>query len=228
LTLYLSQSEANQKPGPSISDPNQQAIPFVEGYANATVDASSNVYFSVSAPNLTSSAMTGQWNYVVSASIDASFQYYNNTDPFSFVVDTDSTSALLATKNLTDPDASSDLRDQWMNTSPPFTMLVFPQNETLINGIRNSFCGLRRLGQNTVKISANMTNRGLGQNPKQQFYVEGLKPGQKYYGILAYNGVNDSTGQDSGVVGGGGQVWQPLGFATKQGMYSFFYPGTRF
>jgi calcium channel MID1 len=218
LTLYVSQLESNPKPGPEKSPNDQQAIPLVEGFANATIDASSNVYFSVSAPNLTS-ALIGQWNYVVSASIDTSFQYYNNTTPFTFVVDTDSTSALLNTMNLTDPDAPSELRKQWMNISPPFNIFVFAQNTTLLNGIRNSYCGLTKLGQGDIKISSNMTNRGVGQNPKQQFYVEGLKTGQKYSSILAFNGVNGTADPTSGVVGGGGQVWQALNFATKSGMF---------
>jgi calcium channel MID1 len=218
LTLYVSQLESNPKPGPEMSANDQQVITLVEGFANATIDASSNVYFSVSAPNLTS-ALTGQWNYVVSASIDASFQYYNNTTPFTFVVDTDSTSALLNTMNLTDPDAPSELRQQWMNISPPFNMFVFAQNTTLLNGIRNSYCGLTKLGQDEIKISSNMTNRGVGQNPKQQFYVEGLKPGQNYTSILAFNGVNGTADPKSEVVGGGGQVWQALSFATKSGMF---------
>jgi calcium channel MID1 len=221
LTLYVSQLESNPKPGPDKSANDQQAIPLVEGYANATIDASSNVYFSVSAPNLTS-VLTGQWNYIVSASIDASFQYYNNTTPFTFVVDTDSTSALLNTMNLTDPDAPSELRQQWMNISPPFNMLVFAQNTTVLNGIRNSYCGLTKLGQDEIKISSNMTNRGVGQNPKQQFYVQGLEPGQKYYSILAFNGVNGTADPASGVVGGGGQVWQALSFATKSGMFELY------
>jgi calcium channel MID1 len=219
LTLYVSTSAQNTKPGPGV--PDSQAYNLIEGYVEAKVNATGNVYIGVSAPNVTSSS--GQWNYFIAASIDASYYYYNDTTPFIWTIDTDSSSALIATFNLTSENATNDtmaLRQQWMQTAAPFSLFVYNQSTPVVEGIRNSYCGLQKLDSGGIQIEGNMTERGIGSNPKQQFYISGLQSGQKYTGVLAYNGVNKTSTSDSGagVVGGGGQLWKAMDFTTKTGM----------
>jgi calcium channel MID1 len=218
LTLYVSTSNQDKKPGPSSSDAT--SFPLTEGYVEAKVNATGNLYLAVVAPNVTSS-FSGQWNYFVAASIDASYYYYNDTTSFVWTIDTDSTSALMATYNLTSEDNSTEtlaLRKEWMKTPAPFGMIVYNQSTPLVNGIRNSYCGLQNLDLSEIQIERNMTERGMGSNPKQQFYISGLRPGQKYTGVLTYNGVNSSTSNSGpGVVGGGGQLWKAMNFTTKNG-----------
>src|SRR6185369_2470894 len=91
--------------------------PFVNGFVNATmnVTATQNVYIGVSAPNIT--AANGQWNFAIAASVDG--YYFSSVDdvPGAFLVDTDQTSALIVSHNLTDPALlknNSDLRTQWL------------------------------------------------------------------------------------------------------------------
>jgi calcium channel MID1 len=221
LTLYVSTSAQVTKPGPGVD--GSQAFDLTEGYVEAQVNATGTIYIGVSAPNVTSS-VSGQWNYFVAASIDASYYYYNDSTPFIWTIDTDSTSALIATFNLTSENATNDtlaLREQWMKTAAPFSMFVYNQSTPTVKGISNSYCGLHNLDLSGIQIDVNMTERGIGSNPKQQFYISGLQPGQKYTGVLAYNGVNKTSPADSGsgVVGGGGQVWKAMNFTTKTGMF---------
>jgi calcium channel MID1 len=219
LTLYVSTTDQNPKPGPGQPDTLQTAFPLVEGYVEAKVNATGNVFASVAAPNITSK-FSGGWNYQIAASIDASYYYYNDTSSFIWTIDTDSNSALIATYNLTSENNSDEtlaLREKWMKTPAPFSMFVYNQSTPLVNGLRNSFCGLDKLNFEEIKIEVNMTARGMGSNPKQQFYISGLVPGQKYTGVLGYNGVNRSADQGPGVVGGGGQLWKAMNFTTKTG-----------
>jgi len=220
LTLYVSLTDQNPKPGPAASADLQTAYPLVEGYGAAQLNATGNVYIAVAAPNATSNSLSGDWNYVVAASIDASYYYYNDTTSFLWTIDTDSTSALVATYNLTsedDTDETMALRKEWMATPLPFSMFVYNQSDPKVNGIRNSFCGLQKLDSGSTVVETNMTERGMGSNPKQQFYVHELIPGQNYTGVLAYNGVNRTADSGANVVGGGGQLWQAMDFTTKIG-----------
>ncbi|KAF2427116.1 hypothetical protein EJ08DRAFT_363212 [Tothia fuscella] len=216
LTLYVSQDDNNAKPGPDMAG-SQQLFPLNEGYVEAKVNVTKNVYMSISASNTTAGQFAGEWNYVITASIDASYYYYNDTTPFLWTIDTDSTSALIATYNLTSENATNAtliLRKEWMKMQVPFNMFVYNSSSPAVNGIRNSYCGLEKLEK--FKVEGNMTERGPGSNPKQQFYIQDLKPGQKYTGLMTYNGVKrDETDSGSGIPGGGGQIWQAMEFTTK-------------
>jgi calcium channel MID1 len=219
LTLYISVNESNISPS---ADKNAVKVPLERGYASKVVNATGSVWFSIVADDLTDD-FSGPWNYAIAASIDASYFYYEDT-PFIWTVDTDSNSALLATLNLTDadPEVSDEtkaLREQWMKMTdaPPFTMKIYNSSSPNITGIESSYCGLKNEGMNPIIITYNMTRRGVGQNPKQQFYATGLQPGQNYTAILAYDGVN-MTNAD--VVAGGGQLWKSITFTTKTGMPS--------
>jgi len=218
LEVYVSVSEKVQEPGPGKDDTLQNKTIASGGYAGIQFDADSDVYIGVSAPN--STAYSGSYKYQIAASIDAFFHEVVVDDPNLYFIDADNTAALLVTNNLTLSDPNSTDYQQWMNIAPPYTMFAHNTNNTALAGLEQSFCALDELaqvGRISNSIEVGMTSRGLGNKPKEQFYITGLNRSSSYDGILAM--VGNSTLSGNGVVGGGGKVWTPMSFATKAGSY---------
>lgn len=218
LQVYVSLSEKLQEPGPGENDALQNMTTAAGGYAGVQFDADGDVFIGVSAPN--STAYSGSYRYQIAASIDAFFHQVDNNDPFLYFVDADNSAALLVTNNLTLSEPNSTNYQQWMNLQPPYTMFAHNINNTALAGLEQSFCALDELSQvgrisNSVEVG--MTNRGLGNKPKEQFYITGLNRSSTYDGILAM--VGNSTLSGNGVIGGGGKVWLPMNFSTKAGSY---------
>jgi len=218
LQMFVSLSGANQKPGPGSTKADQQTVEVVGGYALAEVNASSDVYVGVAAPN--TSSFSGIWNYEVAASIDAPYHGADASGPNLHFVDGDNHAALLITNDTTQAAANSTVYQEWMSLKPPYGVFAQNQNDRAILGVQYSYCGL----QNNARVVANldnvqnqnvatMTNRGLGGNPKEQFYITGLNASSTYWGFLAMEG--NSTASGAGVVGGGGMVWAAINFTTK-------------
>ncbi|KAL1867503.1 hypothetical protein Daus18300_006347 [Diaporthe australafricana] len=216
LTLYVSNSTDNTSPGPSADASKQEAITFKEGAVMYNFTASDDLYMGVSASNV-SADYTGIYNFQIAASIDMWYHSYNesNNDEL-FWVDSDTTSVLLMTQNLT----TARNPDQQLMSSRPYVM--FAQNNAVpsINGMRYSYCGLDnyaqiaavRNGQETTQVTTGITRRGAGGHPKQQFYFSGLNASSRYQGILARNANATS---DVNVPGGGGHVLRATTFETK-------------
>jgi calcium channel MID1 len=222
LELYVSVDGTNQKPGPD-QDSARQAMSILDGgYGSVVIDANTDIYIGISAPE--SSSFNGIYNYDVAASIDAPYHSVNETNPFLFLIDSDSSSALLITNNLTQASEDDPVFQEWTKISPPFNLFAQNQNNTAIFGLQNSYCGLKNNaqvtayldGQATHNIDVGITTRGLGNKPKQQFYLKGLNDSSSYYGFLSMQG--NSTAFGPGVVGGGGKVWKSMNFTTKSGM----------
>jgi calcium channel MID1 len=218
LELYVSQSNTNQKPGPLVADQDQRQITVDGGYALATLSPDRDVYVGITAPNTTT--FTGFWNYAITASIDAPYYGANTTWPNLFFVDGDNHAALLVTNDTTQANASDAVYQEWMSIRPPYGMFAHPQNRPEILGVRHSYCGLvnnAEIQTNLPNVDnqnvAQMTNRGLGGKPKEQFYITGLNASSSYYGFLGMPG--NSTAEGNGVVGGGGYVWTNISFNTK-------------
>ena len=221
LTLYVSTEGSNTNPGPDGDSSTQRAITLDEGFANASIRADGDWYMSVHAPPLPSN-FTGVWNYELAVSIDDYFHSLGN-GPNLFLMDSDSTAALLVTNNLTQADPSSKSYKEWLDLTAPYVMFASNANDTRIMGISNSFCGLNKNSQiigkqddtsgATTSVQMEMITRGLGDQPKEQFYVTNLNISSQYHGTLAR--VGNSTTSGSGVVGGGGKVWQMMSFPTK-------------
>jgi calcium channel MID1 len=217
LNVYISLSDSNQTPGPASTDPDQRTMEVDGGYAYVEIDVDTDIYVGVSAPNTT--AWTGIWNYEVAASIDGPYHYYNSEANLYFV-DGDNHAALLITNDTTQARPDEQVYKEWMDLAPPWGVFASSQSNRSILGVRKSFCGLK----NNARIAANiggfsnqnvakMTNRGLGGKPKEQFYITGLDTTSKYWGFLAMEGNSSAWG--TGVVGGGGQVWNAINFETK-------------
>lgn len=222
LQLWVSTDSSNQNPGPASTSTDQLMQPFVNGFANYTVDASSDVYISVYAPN-TTLFTSGVYSLQIAGSIDQPYHnYINNSDPAPnlYLIDSDSASALLVTNNLTQISNTSDpTYEAWMALDPaPFDVFVFNSNNTAINGLTNSYCALEKLsGAQGLITEKSMTNiTGSGNLPKEQFHVTGLNGSSHYYGIVAL-GNSTKTSTDA-VIGGGGTVWEAMQFSTQSGM----------
>lgn len=220
IMLYVSQN--NTRPGPNQPSDSQKVVKAVHGFANLTFEASKDVYIGVSAPNATN--YEGVYSVQIAASIDAQFHSYKGDEADLFFIDSDSSSALLATKNLTDPNSPDmEVYNKWMQLTPPYVVFANNQNDTRLSGISHSYCGLEKYAQiagtkdglRTNMVRTSMTNVTLGNFPKQQFYFQGLNASSSYYGILAMTG--NSTAYGNGVVGGGGTVWKTMDFSTQSG-----------
>jgi calcium channel MID1 len=224
LQLFVSQSAQGTMTTAGKPDngwQNGQMVEAVGGFANITLQVSGDVYMAVYAP--TTEGFSGPYNMKIAASIDAPFHYYNNSQSRLYLVDSDSSSALLVTNNLT-LSTNGSVFNAWMNLAPPFVIFAANQNISAFAGIQNSYCGLENYAQiagttggvRNSAVQTSMTNVTSGPFPKQQFYFQGLNASSSYNAILAMTG--NSTASGTGVVGGGGQVWQAMNFQTQSGI----------
>lgn len=217
LKLYVSTSSANQQPN---SNDNDYAVPVDGGFAWLNISSvKTDVYIGVVAPE--AEGFTGVYNYELTASIDGFYASYYDT-PELYFVDSDATSALLYTANTTNDNSSTAVYKAWMSLDPPpFTLFVQNQNNPSLLGLQRSYCALKNLAQvSMLDIDTTMTSLNNGQ-PQQQFHATALNATSNYSAILA--AVN-STDSGSGVVGGGGIVWDTVdNVTTKQGTSSLFH-----
>ncbi|KAJ6096813.1 hypothetical protein N7486_007559 [Penicillium sp. IBT 16267x] len=213
LKVYYSTSKDLTYPGPGKNDSLQTVTTASEGYIGIEFDAESDVYISVVADNSTS--YSGSYTYELAISIDDYFFNVVPEDPFLYFVDSDHNAALLVTNNLTQSNSSSENFQQWMNmTTPPYTLFAHNVNDTSLSGLKSSFCAVQAHSQVISNPSnTGMTSRGLGNKPKEQFYILGLNRSSTYIGILGM--IGNSTTSGNNIVGGGGIVWQPMNFTTK-------------
>lgn len=218
LEVYISTSKSLQRPGPGKDGSAQSVHAAHKGYMGTTLNADSDVFIGVSAPNAT--AYSGEYKYEIAASIDAFFHSVSEDGPFLYLLDSDNHAALLVTDNLTQSRPDSDNYRHWMNITPPYTMFGHNVNDTALAGLERSYCALKQhahVSGKTHNVGASMTSRGLGNKPKEQFYVTGLNRSSLYYGILARDGNGTSSG--NGIIGGGGKIWKQMNFTTKSGNY---------
>ncbi|KAF2840290.1 hypothetical protein M501DRAFT_991301 [Patellaria atrata CBS 101060] len=204
LTLYISQSERNQRPSPDANELDMKTLPLNEGFQNCTIDATGDVYIGVHAPELPQ-GFSGGYNYDLAASIDGYYHSWTEDEkdsPLLYLVDSDTSSALLVTSNLTQNDITDRVYQNGLNMRPPFQIFAFNENETSIKGLEHSYCGLKTMNASTQVITdRSMTVRGLGNHPKEQFYVRNLNHSSTYLSYLAIEG--NSTNFGAGTVGGG-------------------------
>ncbi|KAK4910604.1 hypothetical protein LTR49_020736 [Elasticomyces elasticus] len=220
LTLYVSSKADNEDVGPGGT--SQVVQPLIEGFANISLTASGTWYIAVHAPELPI-GFVGVWNYELAVSHDDYYHSADQFDPFLFLVDTDINSALLVTNNLTEQNASTDTYQKWMDLSTPFIMFAANTNHTAMMGLQNSYCGWANNNQIAASqsdpeganggVQMGMITRGLGNTPKEQFYVTNLNSSSSYLGVLAEPG--NSTASGPIVVGGGGKIWEPVYWQTK-------------
>ena len=223
LKLYISKSSSNQKPDQKANDFTISVN--AGGYGAQQLEASNDVFFAVIAPK--NASFAGIYSYELTASIDALYAAYNQSDIDQsyagtnfFYADSDSNSALLVANETT---TDSSLYQQWMTSPPPYSIFVHSADDPAILGVESSLCGLKRHaqikgnlinGQSSSNVETGM-NDAPGGHPKQQFYVSGLNASSEYRAYLAVD--HNATSLSTGVIQGGGTVSNFLSFRTKSG-----------
>lgn len=222
LKLYISQTTNNPNPGPD-SKGVQKVVDLVGGATMQMVNATSDIYMSLYGVNTT--AYADVWNTQLAASTDAFYHsYLNGSLPNLYLVDSDSSAALLISGNITTQNSSSPVYQEVLDAPPPYVLFVSNSENRFMQGLQNSYCGLQQNADIrpvasgvSAGVQTSLTTRPNGF-PKQQFYLTGIQSATTYQGALVSpNGVNSTT-NGPGVVGGGGQVWPVMNFTTLSGI----------
>ncbi|KAI1452945.1 stretch-activated Ca2+-permeable channel component-domain-containing protein [Annulohypoxylon moriforme] len=221
LTLYVSTSSDNTSPGPQQGTTGQDAIVFTEGAVMYNVSLGRDIYMSISAPSVSTEYFdtSKQYNFELVASTEEYYySYVNDTTETDLIwVDSDATAALLQTNYLTNTSSQ-------VLTTMPYVVFAHNQDNNVINGMRNSYCGLSGYAQvrNLADGSSGMITMGLKNSgdknlTRQEFYVTGLNASSNYTGFLARppGTTSNSKRQTDSSSTGGGVVFQPTTFQTK-------------
>ncbi|KAI0379923.1 stretch-activated Ca2+-permeable channel component-domain-containing protein [Hypomontagnella monticulosa] len=220
LTLYVSTSSDNTSPGPSKGTDGQQAIEFKEGAVMFNTSVDRDIYLSISAPSVSTEFFdtTKQYNFELVASTDRYyFSYRDNPKETDLIwVDSDATAALLQTNYLNN-------KTEQVISTPPYVMFAHNQDNLIINGLRNSYCGLSLYAQfrfldngSGGMITTGLKNMGDLNLTRQEFYVGGLNASSNYTAILARSpGKTVQKRQDDTSAVGGGIIFNPATFQTK-------------
>ncbi|KAA8620530.1 calcium channel subunit Mid1 [Pyrenophora tritici-repentis] len=222
LVMYVSTSPDNQKPGPGATEntlTNITGVLFDGGYANFELNTSSDVYIGISAPSLNDDWF-GSWHFELAASTDGPYHNYNDDDPFLYMVDTDSESALFITYDLGDSN-ETEVVNKWKEQNP-FQMYAFMDGDnTPIRGMERSYCAIKDMfNVNNTKnftIDSSITTKFGGDNkPKTQFHVKGLQAARTYNGFVVVEGSQEPLYiPNAGMTRGGGRVFQAFNWTTK-------------
>jgi calcium channel MID1 len=223
LVMYVSTSAQNQRPGPDATQDtltNITGVLFDGGYASFELNATSDVYIGIGAPKLEEDWF-GSWHFELAASTDGPYHSYNATEPFLYMVDTDSESALFITYDLGDSNKTEDV-DKW-KAQNPFHMYAFPDDEwTPVTGLERSYCALKeQFNVNTTRnftIDTSITTKFSGDSfmPKSQFHVRNLQAAKTYNGFVVVEGSQEPLYIDRvGTTRGGGRVFQAFNWTTK-------------
>ncbi|KAL4985644.1 stretch-activated Ca2+-permeable channel component-domain-containing protein [Aspergillus falconensis] len=214
LAVYVSTSDSLQNPGPHHKDGRGQTVYHSsEGYMSATVNATSNLYIAVAAPN--DGNFSGSYSYQIAASTDDFFHNVDDNAALLSFNDSGSETALLTTVSPADKILTEEQQKQWENNTTVFKFFVNNVNSTVGSGLSRSYCALAQHSQASKghNVQASMLSRKHEDNGLQeQFYVTGLNRSSTYVGILA---MGNSTDSGDGIVGGGGKVWKAKSFSTK-------------
>lgn len=209
LSLWVSQSEQNQYPGPDNTQYSQHLL-LDSGYANITLpNVETNVYIGVFAQ--AANVSSGAWNYEIAASVDRNYHSYITGLPALYMSDSDPYAALLVTKNL------SAAVPEGVNITglPPILSLFVQQtNETATRGLEKSFCGLQknaRIQGIVPGIPSGGIETGITAYDEQIFYVPSLNATSNYTAMLAIAPNATAT-----TPGGGGAVYNSTTFITKR------------
>ncbi|KAF8244737.1 hypothetical protein K440DRAFT_608947 [Wilcoxina mikolae CBS 423.85] len=220
LQVFVSNSTRNKSPGPEVQGKVQYVMPIDGGFGSLDITVTGDIWVGVYAVRLPS-AYKGlwnekpPWNYELALSTDEPYHGFQENQ-FLYLVDTDDSSALLVTGNMTDHsslDGGTDesVKDLMDPSYTPYTMYAQNRNTTSrFKGLEKSYCAVRQLAQiRPANTDVSMTTRGLGNLPKQQFHLKELNRSSEYWGYLA-RPRNNSASDTSGI------LWKPLQLNTKK------------
>ncbi|TQV99083.1 calcium channel subunit Mid1 [Cordyceps javanica] len=227
LTLLISNSSQIGCPDMSMQDsPSIQKKTFDGGAVMFDMNITDDLFISVQAPNV-SSSYDGLYFFELAASAQDYYHRYVNKDGQLLWLDSDASSALLVSKNLT---TDADEAKQVMGEGMQYQFYIDNELYPRLHGIQHSTCGLQTnaqiyatpdgTGNLNQLVHMTMTTRGPGGFPKQQFFVTGLNDTTKYQGFIvkAPNANATAAKRDGeGIVGGGGTVFTSTAFDTVSG-----------
>lgn len=223
LTLFVSTSSENTSPGPDKAQGSQKMLVFDEGAVMFNTSLDGDVYFSISAPEVSDRYFDTAlpYNFEVAVSLDGYYHSYDvETQPNFYWIDSDASSAFLKTKNLTS-------RPEEVVSTPPYVVFVQNTNNPNINGIQKSYCGLSswaqirplQNGKSQATVGLRQTGKGKDNTTVQEFYISGLDASSNYTGIVALNtSVSLQKRQEADSSGpslGGMVVYNAVNFSTK-------------
>jgi calcium channel MID1 len=220
LQIFVSNSTSNRSPGPQVNGQPQFEVEVTQGFGEFDFTTSSDLWVAIYAPALPESqkllwAADPPWNYELAVTTGEPYHGYRENQ-FLYLVDTDDTTALLVTGNMT-ATASNDggvdekgSTEVIMQTTPYILLAQNRKYPSKYQGLERSYCAVRlQAGIHSDNADVSMTTRGLGNLPKQQFHLRNLKKSSSYLAYLARPRTNKST-DTSGV------LWRPLGLNTKK------------
>ncbi|RDA86547.1 hypothetical protein CP532_1906 [Ophiocordyceps camponoti-leonardi (nom. inval.)] len=215
LTLSVSNSSETACRAQAAPPKDGESKAFSEGAVTFSLNMTGDLFVGITAPNL-SADFRGIYNFELGASPDDFLHRYEGEDRSELLwIDSDSSSAILATRNLTEDE--NEIK-RVMNQALPYELYVSNDEAPSSAGLRHSFCGLRNTAQIRASQSSNsepnapvktvITRRGPGGFPKQQFHFVSLNASSKYTGILVKKPREDSLAkrQDGAADGGRGSV----------------------
>ncbi|KAJ3479650.1 hypothetical protein NLG97_g8267 [Lecanicillium saksenae] len=225
LTLLISNSSQLGCPDMSMQDtPNIQKRTFDGGAVMLNYNFTDDLFISVQAQNV-SSSYDGVYFFELAFSREDFYHRYEGKDGQLLWLDSDASSALLVSKNLT---TDADETKQIMAGGELFQFYIDNELFPRLHGVRHSTCGLQTNAQiyatpdgkgnlNSL-VHMKMTTRGPGGFPKQQFFVTGLNDTTQYRGVVVKAPNATATKRDGeGIVGGGGTVYASTSFNTVSG-----------
>ncbi|KOS17708.1 Calcium influx-promoting protein ehs1 [Escovopsis weberi] len=209
LRMYVSNSTQPGCLGAPANKTVIQTQTFDRGAAMIALEAEGDVYITIEAPKeAASDGFDGVYNFEVAASTDGFFHSYDTVGGQLLWMDSDSSSSLFVTRNLT---AERTDTSRIMSAGPQFELFVVEKQISAVNGLLYSACGLRnnvalaskRLDDgafnNGDMVRTKITTIGAGKLPKQQFYFDGLNSSTSYSAIL-YKPGNVTAAAGGGVV----------------------------
>ena len=189
LKLFYSTSKSGGCPT-SSDDPDSGAWEFEQGLVKVELSVDdSPVYVNIIAPEV-SKDFEGPYDFQLAMSLNTSYHQFDTSSTLLWM-DSDSTAALLLTKNLTDSKSSA---ERIMDIGPPYELYVENNQFPAFDGIRRSLCGMEQhalisankegSGRSSDLVRTSLSTRGPGHHPKQQFYFEGLNKTANYTAVL--------------------------------------------
>jgi hypothetical protein len=151
-----------------------------------SVEASGTISVDIIAPNYDDNSWDGAWTGQIFAAL---YQFDGTGDLLdTTIVDTDSSSVLLATGALSNA-----------TTNPPYDMYVYDDNNNSIRSLNGSYCAITRGGFAVQSSNTSIMTTLLGNNTREIMFAEGLNSASRYQ---AYVVEGNSTISGTGVIQG--------------------------
>ncbi|KAK9369739.1 stretch-activated Ca2+-permeable channel component-domain-containing protein [Lipomyces kononenkoae] len=162
-------------------------------YSHFSVEPSAIVSIDIIAPGYDDSSWVGSWSGQILATL---YQLNGTSDSLNTtVVDTDSSSVLVATGTLSNT-----------TTTPPYDAYVYDDDNNSVRSLNGSYCAIASGGFAAQASNISIMTTLLGNTTREIMFAEGLDSDSRYQ---AYVVEANST------LSGTGLVWDVVEFTTK-------------